>query len=129
MRRSLLGCVTLLFLTSVAVWGQAPLPSAQPLPIPIPGGDVLSPGGLFNQFLPGVGPIYDGLDAEPHGITNFKGHVAMGYTLGTATDNAGKQYRVITDIRVYQGDYIGGQATFGAEGSTSAKSHGTFVEI
>jgi len=127
MRRTLFGWLTLLFLTSVAVRGQAPPP--QVLPVPIPGGDFLPPVGLLNQFFPGVGATYDGEDAEPHGITNFKGHVAMGYTLGTATDAAGNAYQVITDIRVYQGDYIGGVPTFNGGGTTSAKAHGTFVEI
>jgi hypothetical protein len=69
------------------------------------------------------------MDAEPHGITNFRGVTAMGYTLGLATDNSGKTYQVITDIRVYQGDYVGAQSTFPAGGSTSEKAHGTFVEI
>jgi hypothetical protein len=53
----------------------------------VPVKDVLPP--LFNQFFPGVGAGYDGLNADPHGITNFRGVVAMGYTNGTATDNAG----------------------------------------
>jgi len=44
------------------LWGQVQ-------PVPIPGGDVIQSFGLFNQFLPGVGSIYDGMDAEPHGIT------------------------------------------------------------
>jgi hypothetical protein len=55
----------------------------------------------------------------------------MGYTNGTATENAGHPYNVITDIRVYQGDHVG--AEIGAVGtgaaSKSAKAHGTFVEI
>lgn len=127
MRRMLYGCVSLLVLTSVTLWGQAQ--PAQVLPVPIPGGDVIAPFGLFNQFFPGVGAGFDGLDADPHGITNFGGVIAMGYTNGLATDKAGKTYQVITDIRVYQGDYIGGQATFGGGGTTSAKAHGTFVEI
>ena len=55
--------------------------------------------------------------------------VAMGYTQGLAADNSGKTYQVITDIRVYQGDYIGAQATFPAGGTTSARAHGTCVEI
>jgi hypothetical protein len=76
-----------------------------------------------------VGTTFDGQNAEPNGVTNFKGQVAMGYTLGTATDNAGKQWAVITDIRVYQGDYVGGVSTFGGGGSSSAKAHSTFVEI
>jgi hypothetical protein len=71
------------------------------------------------------------VNAEPNGITNFDGVIAMGYTLGTATDNAGKQYQVITDIRVYKGDYIGAVSTFGAGGTTTSRKrvHGTFVEI
>jgi hypothetical protein len=120
--------------SSVAVWAQAQPP--QVLPVPIPGGDVVgsvplvtTPAGFINQFFPGIGPIYDGQNAEPHGITNFRGVTAMGYTLGPATDSTGAAYQVITDIRVYKGDYIGAQATFPAGGSTSAKAHGTFVEI
>ena len=119
-----------LALACVPAWTQGtPLPN----PIPIPGGDVIpNPDGssnLWNQFLPGVGAPFDGRDAEPNGITNFKGHVAMGYTLGTATDNKGNQYAVITDIRVYRGDYIGGIPTSDGGGTTSAKGQRTFVEI
>jgi hypothetical protein len=125
MRRILLVSVTLLFLTSVAVWGQVQVPVVQP--VPVPGGDVVPP--FINQFFPGVGATFDGPNADPHGITNFRGVAAMGYTNGLATDNAGKTYQVITDIRVYQGDFIGAQATFGGGGTTSAKAHGTFVEI
>ena len=114
-----------LALALVPGWGQGtPVP---PNPIPIPGGDVVPP--LFNVFGPGVGAFLDGQDAEPNIVTNFKGHVAMGYTLGTATDNKGKQYAVITDIRVYQGDYVGGVGTYPGGGTTSAKTHGTFVLI
>jgi hypothetical protein len=97
--------------------------------IPIPGGDVIPPYGLFNQFFPGVGAIYDGRDAEPHGIINSDGVVAMGYTSGTVQDNTGKTYIVSTDIRVYQGTYVGAVLHDGAGGSISATAHGTFVEI
>jgi hypothetical protein len=56
----------------------------------------------------------------------------MGYTSGLATDNKNNQYVVITDIRVYKGEYIGGTAadpvhTGGA--TVSAKASGIFVEI
>ena len=108
----------------------------QVYPVPIRGGDIIPPfvtqstgapcGGFF---FPGVGATFDGLNAEPHGITNFRGIVAMGYTSGTATDNAGHVYNIGTDIRVYQGDYVGAKASGGAGGSVSAAAHGTFVEI
>ena len=126
MRHVLSGAVFLLVLITSA-WGQAPLPQVQP--IPISGGDVLPPIGIFNQFFPGEGAGFDGLNAEPHGFTNFHGTVAMGYTLGVATDNTGKAYQVITDIRVYRGEYVGGVSTFGGGGTSSAKAFGTFVEI
>lgn len=125
MRRGLL--LPVLLLGSLALRAQSQLPPV--LPVPIPGGDLIAPFGLFNQFFPGVGTGFDGLNADPQGITNFSGAVAMGYTTGQATDSAGKTYQVITDIRVYQGDYIGAQATYSAGGTTSARAHGTCVEI
>jgi len=112
-------------LSSVSVWAQAPPP--QVFPLPIPGGDAYPP--FVNQFSPGVGPGLDGLNAEPHGITNFEGVTAMGYTLGSATDNEGNAYQVVTDIRVYQGDYVGAQMTSPGPAAIPAKAHGTFVEI
>ena len=111
-----------------------PIPNLSVQPIPLPGGDILSPYGLYNQFFPGppgVTPPFDPINADPHGITNFRGFTAMGYTSGTATDNQGKKYVVITDIRVYQGEYVGGEiADPNSAGATrSAHAHGTFVEI
>ena len=127
-RRKLGYVLCILLVCGFPLWGQVQ-PTSSVEPVPIPGGDILPP--LFNQFFPGVGAGFDGLNADPHGITNFSGVVAMGYTNGTATDNAGHPYNVITDIRVYQGDYVG--AEIGAVGtgaaSKSAKAHGTFVEI
>jgi len=117
-------------LGGAVAWAQVPPP--QPLAVPIPGGDVIpaASGPLFiNQFYPGIGGFFDGQDADPHGITNFDGLVAMGYTSGTATDNRGNTYQVITDIRVFQGDYVGAQGTYGGGGTTSLRGHGTFVEI
>ena len=101
-------------------------------PVPIPGGDIflVGPSKVFiNSFLPGVGAGFDDVNADPHGITNFSGIVAMAYTAGTATDSAGHTYNIGTDIRVYQGTYVGAKAHQGAGGSISAKAHGTFVEI
>ena len=122
--------VAFVALACLAAWGQG---TALPIAVPVPGGDVIpNPDGstaLWNVFSPGVGAFLDGQNAEPNIITNFKGQVAMGYTLGTATDNKGNQYAVITDIRVYRGDYIGGVSTYIGGGTTSAKGHGIFVLI
>jgi hypothetical protein len=103
--------------SSVPSWGQVQ-------PVPILGGDVLGPPDfppvLFHQFLPGPGAGFDGLQAEPNGITNFRGLAALAYTGGTAIDKAGRNYIAQTDIRVYQGEYVS------ADGR---HSRGTFVEI
>ena len=133
MKRVLLGLAASLL--GGMAWTQAQ-PPPPIFPVPVPGGDVLPqamPAGssiFWNQFSPGPpAPGLDGLDADPHGITNFSGVVAMGYTIGPATDNKGMAYQVITDIRVYQGDFIGAQPTIGGVATTSARAHGTFVEI
>ena len=125
MRRVLL--LGALVLSSIALRAQSQLP--QVLPVPIPGGFVNRFGQLFNAFSPGVGAGFDGLNADPQVINNFSGTVAMGYANGQAVDSSGKTYQVITDIRVYQGDFIGGQAPFGGGGTTSAQGHITCVEI
>jgi|SRR5215469_7444254 hypothetical protein len=126
----------LLLAFSVPLTAQIePIPNLTVQPIPIPGGDIIPGYGLFNQFLPGPPdqtPPFDPMNADPHGITNFRGVTAMGYTSGTATDNQGKKYAVITDIRVYQGEYRGGQTAdpVNSAGATkSARARGTFVEI
>src|SRR5215469_14253503 len=134
--RSRLGYLLLTFLAfSVPLKAQIdPIPNLTVQPIPIPGGDIISPYGLFSQFFPGPPnqtPPFDPMNADPHGITNFRGITAMGYTFGAATDNHGTAYGVITDIRVYQGEYVGGEvADANSAGATkSAPSRGTFVEI
>jgi hypothetical protein len=111
-----------------------PISTLKVQPIPLPGGDIVPPYGLFNQFFPGPpnqNPPFDPVNADPHGITNFRGVTAMGYTSGPATDNSGANYTVITDIRVYQGEYVGGEtADPNSAGATrSARARGTFVEI
>jgi hypothetical protein len=58
--------------------------------------------------------------AEPNGITNFRGLTAMAYTSGTAVDGSGTQYVAGTDIRLYQGEYVG---------QDGRHARGTFVEI
>jgi hypothetical protein len=111
-----------------------PIANLKVVPIPLPGGDIFPPYGLYNQFFPGPpnqNPPFDPVNADPHGITNFRGVTAMGYTSGPATDNSGANYTVITDIRVYQGEYVGGEiADANSAGATrSARARGTFVEI
>jgi len=124
-----------LLLFSVPLRAQIePIANLKVLPIPLPGGDIFPPYGLYNQFFPGPPnqtPPFDPMNADPHGITNFRGVTAMGYTFGAATDNHGTAYGVITDIRVYQGEYVGGEvADANSAGATkSAPSRGTFVEI
>jgi len=112
-----------------------PISTLKVQPIPIPGGDIFTtptpPYGLYNQFFPGPpnqNPPFDPMNADPQGITNFRGVTAMGYTSGFTKD---QQFAVVTDIRVYQGDYIGGEiADPNSAGATrSARAHGTFVEI
>jgi hypothetical protein len=135
MRSSLGLLVVVFFVSTVPLNAQIdPIPNLTAQPIPIPGGDIISSYGLFNQFLPGPpnqNPPFDPINADPHGITNFRGITAMGYTFGAATDNLGNAYGVITDIRVYQGEYIGGETANAnsAAATNSAPSHGTFVEI
>jgi hypothetical protein len=107
-----------------------PISTLKVQPIPLPGGDIFPPYGLYNQFFPGPPntAAFDPTNADPHGITNFRGVTAMGYTSGFTTD---QKFAVVTDIRVYQGDYVGGEiADPNSAGATkSARAHGTFVEI
>jgi hypothetical protein len=113
-------------LGSVAVWAQPP--PTQVFPVPISGGDVIPPP--INAFAPGDATLgFDGRDAEPSVIRNIKGVIAMGYTMGEATDSAGTAYQVITDLRVFRGDYVGAMSTPPAVASASARAHGTFVLI
>lgn len=112
-----------------------PIPNLPVQPVPIPGGDMVPGYGIANSFVPGPpgqSPPFDPVGADPQVITNFRGLTAMGYTSGLATDNQNNQYVVITDIRVYKGDYIGGTAADPANtaGATaSARASGLFVEI
>jgi hypothetical protein len=142
--RSKLGYLLFLLLAfSVTLKAQIePISTLKVHPIPLPGGDIIPPTvltdgtvvppySLYNQFFPGPpnqNPPFDPKNADPHGITNFHGVTAMGYTSGFTAD---QKFAVVTDIRVYQGDYIGGEiADPNTAGATkSARAHGTFVEI
>ena len=126
----------LLLLFSVPLRAQIePIANLKVLPIPLPGGDIFPPYGLYNQFFPGPPnqtPPFDPMNSDPHGITNFRGVTAMEYTSGPATDDSGNAYTVMTDIRVYQGEYVGGETAdpVNTAGATrSARARGTFVEI
>lgn len=91
-------------------------------PVPIPGGDVVPPlGGLIHIFFPGPTSIgNDGIDIEPSTITNFRGFTGVAMLAGTATDANGNKFDLLSDLRVYQGEYA----------SADGRHHrGTFVEI
>ena len=133
MRSKLVGYLLFLLLAfSAPLKAQIePISALKVQPIPLPGGDIFPPYGLYGQFFPGPpnqNPPFDPMNADPQGITNFHGVTAMGYTGGFTTD---KKFAVVTDIRVYQGDYIGGEiADPNSAGATqSGRAHGTFVEI
>jgi len=76
-------------------------------PVPIPGGLVLPP--QIHVFAPGpVNEGFQGVDTEPSVITNYRGFTAIGYPggFGTATDGNGTSYDVVTDVRVFHGEYV-----------------------
>lgn len=134
MRRPSVFSLFLLLVCAPLLAQIIPIPNLTVMPRPIPGGDVVPGYGLINQFLPGPPnqtPPFDPANADPGGIANYRGFTAMGYTSGPATDNNGTQYVVVTDVRVYQGEYIGAEiADPNSAGATmSARDQGTFVEI
>ena len=95
--------------------------STLPQPVPIPGGINVPP--LIHVFSPGpVGQGFQGFDIEPNVITNFSGFTAQGYptTLNAAQDNNGNLYDIMTDMRVFQGEYVAADGTH---------HRGTFVFI
>ncbi len=87
-------------------------------PVPIPGGDVIPP--LIHNFLPGPKPLFDGIDVEPNGITNFRGFAAQTTLAGTAKGSDGITYPLVSDMRVFQGEYVSEDGTH---------HRGTFVLI
>jgi len=81
-------------------------------PAPIPGGLVLPP--QIHVFAPGpVNQGFQGVDVEPSVITNYRGFTALGYPggFGTATDSDGNSYDVVTDVRVFHGEYVSTDGT------------------
>jgi hypothetical protein len=90
-------------------------------PVPIPGGLLIPP--LIHVFAPGpLDQGFQGIDVEPNVITNFNGFVALAYPggIGTATDSDGNTYDLVTDMRVFQGEYVSVDGTH---------HRGTFVLI
>ena len=68
----------------------------------------------IHVFAPGpTNQGFQGLDVEPSVITNYRGFSAIAYPggFGTATDNNGNEYDVITDMRVFQGEYLSADGT------------------
>jgi hypothetical protein len=96
-------------------------PPASIASVPIPGGDVIPPVGFLHAFFPGPASIgNDGIDIEPSTITNFRGFTGVAMLGGTATDGKGNSFTLMSDIRVYQGEYV----------SADGRHHrGTFVLI
>lgn len=90
-------------------------------PVPIPGGDSIPSVGMLHAFFPGPTSIgNDGFDIEPSTITNFKGFTGVAMLAGTATDANGNNFDLLSDLRVFQGEYV----------SADGRHHrGTFVEI
>jgi hypothetical protein len=95
--------------------------STEPQPVPIPGGILLPP--LIHVFAPGpVDQGFQGIDVEPSVITNFRGFSAIAYPGGTnaAKDSNGNTYDLITDMRVFQVEYVAADGSY---------HRGTFVFI
>jgi hypothetical protein len=96
-------------------------PPASIAPVPIPGGDTVPPIGFLHAFFPGPTSISDdGFDIEPSTITNFKGFTSVAMLAGTAKDANGNNFDLMSDLRVFQGEYVS------ADGR---RHHGTFVLI
>jgi hypothetical protein len=86
----------------------------RPAPKPIPGGIEVAPGLVIHVFaagdpavtLPFTGITLTGVDVEPSTITDFNGHSAVAYHVGTARASDGRTYNLETDIRAFEGEYV-----------------------
>jgi hypothetical protein len=82
-------------------------------PKPIPGSFDIPP--LIHEFIPVPETItlpftlipLQGLHVEPSIITDFTGVTALAYHVGTVTGSDGLTYNLETDVRVFQGQYVG----------------------
>jgi hypothetical protein len=104
--------------------GPAPLPA----PKPILGGTEFPPFPLIHELFPGPETItlpftlltLQGLNVEPSTITDFRGVTALAYHVGTVTGSDGLTYNLETDVRVFEGAYIG---------EDGSRHEGTFGEM
>jgi hypothetical protein len=107
--------------SSAADSGTRPLPDHLPVPLPAPkpiaGGFDIPP--LIHEFIPGPEEItlpftlipLQGLNVEPSTLTDFTGVTALAYHVGTVTGSDGLTYNLETDVRVFQGQYVGEDGT------------------
>ena len=66
--------------------------ASDPIPV-LGGGRILSPGPRTLGF-------------DPSTIGNFRGLVALAYLRGRVRDTTGRQWVMMNDIRLFQGDYV-----------------------
>ena len=86
-----------------------------PAPRPIPGGITLPDGTVIHVLAPGPtdvtlpfsGGQLMGLDVATSTITDFEGTVALAFTVGSALAADGTVFDVETDMRAFQGRYVG----------------------
>ena len=84
-------------------------------PKPIPGGITLPGGEVIHVWAPGdpkvtlpfSGLTLMGFDVEPSTMTDFRGFAAGAFHAGTVTGSDGKTYDLETDMRAFQGTYVG----------------------
>jgi hypothetical protein len=92
-------------------------------PTPIPGGIQIPGGPLIHVWAPGDPSVtlpfsqstLMGFDVEPSTITDRRGFSAVAYHAGTARGSDGATYNLETDIRAFEGAYVGsdGMRRFG----------------
>ncbi len=92
-------CLIPVLFAAGAVVPSAVAAGTAPDPVPVlSGARVRAPGP------PALG--FEGLNADPSSIGDFRGVVALTYLRGRARDTAGHRFIMANDIRVLQGDYV-----------------------
>ena len=116
-------------LTALLVLPGGAASGAQAAPRPIPGGIQIPKGPLIHILVPGPKSVVlpfsklqlMGENVEPSTITNFNGFSAVAVLVGKAGDRSRpNRYNLEVDIRVFQGEYVGGDG---------ARHRGTFALI